>query len=164
MENNILASSTLAMAIATLMMASVTYISYDKLITIQEASFEPALAVNFNIQKMNVKIKNDGPGIAKNIILYYCWAFRQVLPGKVERYDIGEGDFEREIIINNVGNIGSKESRDDIVISRPHNLPSNIILYALRLRVTCEDQFGKRLDKYADIKTISTPGIDIIKT
>jgi len=156
MENNILASSTIAMAIATFMMAVVTYISYDKLITIEKASFEPALTISFNKQKNYVTIKNDGPGIAKNIILYYCWAFRQVPPNKVERYDIREEDFEKEIEINNMGNISPNKSIED-VISIPHNLPHDYILYALRLRVTCKDQFGKRLDKYSDTKTIPIP-------
>jgi len=163
MENNILATSTITMAIATFIMACITYMSYQELIKIQKADFEPRLAISFDNIKKIIKIKNDGPGTAINCRLSYNWAVRQMQQGIAQRFDIREEDFNGGAIDLNIGNIASKESNDLSVltsINRLHNLPSGFIDYAVRLRITCEDQFGARLDKYSDTKTIFKPEID----
>jgi hypothetical protein len=167
MENNILVSATITMAISTFIMAVVTYISYQELITIQKAGFEPRLAISFdNINKI-IKIKNDGPGTAINCKLSYNWAIRQMQKRIVQIFDIREEDFDKCAIDINIGNIASKESfylsaLNDI--NPIHNLPLGVIDYAVRLRITCEDQFGIRLDKYSDTKTIFKTEIDTIRS
>jgi hypothetical protein len=149
------------LAIGTFIMALITYKSYKSLITIQKASLEPALAATLwkkvsqipaTLSDYGITIKNDGPGIAKNVRLLSIWASRVREIRKVEKLDFRDSDFEKYGVEVEVGNIASKEEIN-VSLPFPRKLKP-IDAYGIKVKVTCKDILGNIESKYGDIKNI----------
>ena len=128
---------------------------------IQRASLEPALTVTLcktpfegkeDLSWYGVIIKNDGPGTAKNVMLWVSWAYRKIKPGTTEKLDFRKTDYYGEVGIE-IGNIASKEDRYVSNLPLPGNLEVKDV-YGVKLTVTCEDMFGFKKEKYSDSKKI----------
>jgi len=173
MENNFLTSATITMAIATFIMACITYISYDKLITIQKATFEPALSVSLwkkayqvenpkELRIYMIRIKNDGPGMAKNVTLETRWAsIKKTKDTRNRNHEFKEEDLAEQYDLD-IGNIAPKEKQDVSQIPIPL-LAMDGEVYGIKIKATCEDMFGNRMEKYSDIKRLNLFDAEIRK-
>ena len=155
-NNMITAISQILMAVTTLVLAVVTYTSYNKLVSI---STSPALSVILWKHlyavggSYGVTIRNDGPAIAKEVRLWINWA-KTKTPDKEGEWV--ECKFSKEDLSGvygfDIGNIGPRDSEDfDLTLPK---LPSNEEVYGVKLTATCKDIFEEDHPVYHDTKTV----------
>lgn len=164
------AMASVTLAIGTFFMVYITYESYRTLTEIQKISLEPALTVSLwkvcyvggkSLSDYGIAIKNDGPGIAKNVVLTTNWILNPTKKDlkKTQKHDLqpkkysGEGQ-------EKIGNIASKEGTERSFIIGAKHYPINEV-WGVKIVATCEDIFGNRDKKYSDTKEIFLPDAEI---
>lgn len=164
------AIASVTLAIGTFFMVYVTYESYRTLTEIQKISLEPALTASLwkmchlgeeSLSDYGIATKNDGPGIAKNVILTTNWILNPTQKGskKTQKQDSQPKKYEGEGQIK-IGNIGPKEKTDMSFIIGANHYSINEV-WGVRIVATCKDIFGNEDKKYSDTKEIFLPDAEI---
>jgi len=164
------AIASIILAIGTFFMVYVTYESYKTLAEIQKRSFDPYLSVSLwkyvfvgeeSLSAFGIKIRNDGPGIAKDVILTTNWILNptQKDSKKIQKQDSQPKKYEGGGQIK-IGNIGPKEKTNISFIIGANHYSINEV-WGVKMVATCEDIFGNKDKKYSDTKEIFLPDAEI---
>lgn len=157
------AIASIILAIGTFFMVYVTYESYKTLAEIQKRSFDPYLSVTlwkhpYNRKELlsdyGVTIKNDGSGMAENVVLTTEWILNPTKNHNSQaRKYVGEGKTK-------IGRIASKEEKNEsFIIGAKHYSIDQV--WGVKIVATCEDIFGNEDKKYSDTNEIFLPDAEI---
>jgi hypothetical protein len=156
----------------------ITYNAYNRLVNIEKGQFEPHLSINLKLNKDSewiAVIKNNGPGIAKKIVLFYKWGTRKTSKEKANNWGIkkipsGEPfriENKKEEFDENSSKKGGEWTlgpNEEICVhpEQPDNLPKPFIIYSIALKADCVDQFGNHDERYGDSKVFRIPSITVL--
>jgi len=122
---------------------------------IEKAGLEPVLNVDIHDgpfvpagSTIEIIIENVGHGVAKNVSFFYKWLYKEIQPTSDLKL-LDDNEFGETISMTDITNL-STNGKYKKTIDRS----TQTKIYGIRVTATCEDQFGKREERYSDTKTI----------